>query len=86
MASEKPILFPYGTASGRPSPIVPVGLLINGQWQVVEFYVDSGAFYTLVHAQFAIDSDMEWKRGRKVFAQVGDGSLIPIFYIRFRCR
>jgi len=41
--------------------------------------VDSGAFYPLMHAQFATDFGFDFRSGRKMFVQVGDGSLIPLY-------
>jgi len=79
MAGHKLIVFPYSLAGGRLSPMAPVGFNLNGHWHVAELYVDSGAFYTLLHAQFAVDFGLDFKTGRKVFVQVGDGSLIPVY-------
>ena len=84
MATLRPIVFPYGLVCGRPSPVATVGLFINGRWRVVELYVDSGAFYTLLHVQFATDFGLDYKRGRKVFAQVGDGGLIAVYLHKLR--
>jgi hypothetical protein len=78
MKSQRPIVFPYGLSDGRLSPLVAVGFCFNGRWRVAQLYVDSGAIYTLLHAQFAVDFGLDFKQGRKVFAQVGDGSLIPV--------
>src|SRR6266536_4487382 len=79
MPSKKPIVFSYKPAGGRLSPVASVGVNIGNHWRVVELYVDSGAFYTLMHAQFATDFGLDFKTGRKIFAQVGDGSLIPVY-------
>lgn len=59
--------------------MVTVGLLINERWRALELYVDSGAYYTLLHAQFAADFGLDPKRGRKVLVQVGDGAFIPVY-------
>lgn len=82
MTRRQTYLFPYKAAAGRPSPVVSAGLCVAGKWHAVEFYVDSGAFYTLMHATHAVDYGLEFKQGRRVFAQVGDGSLIPVFLHR----
>ena len=84
MASRQPIVFAYKPAGGRLSPMAPVGILVNGKWRVAEFYVDSGAFYTLLRAEFATSFGLDFKRGHKVFAQVGDGSMIPVFLHKLR--
>jgi hypothetical protein len=77
-SSSRVSVYPYGLANGRLSPMVPAGLCIQGRWQVAELYVDSGAYYTLMHAQFATTFGLDFKKGRKVFVQVGDGSMIPL--------
>lgn len=76
---SKPIVFPYKISGGRLSPMVSVGILLGGHWRVAEFYVDSGAFYTVMHARFATDFGVDVTTGRKIFVQVGDGSLIPVY-------
>ena len=62
--------------------MVAVGLFVVGQWRAVELYVDSGAFYTLMHATLAVDYGLDFKKGRRVLVQVGDGSLIPVYLHR----
>lgn len=81
---SNPIVFPYKNAAGKPSPIVSVGIEVNARWHVAYLYVDSGAFYTLLHAQFALDYGLDFKRGSKTYAQVGDGSLIPVYLHRLQ--
>ncbi len=66
-------------AGGRLSPLIPVGIYVGQQWRMASFYVDSGAFYSLMHARFAAALGMDFTSGRKIFAQVGDGSLIPVY-------
>jgi hypothetical protein len=79
MSSPRTFLFAYKAAAGRPSPVVSAGLCVAGKWRAVELYVDSGAFDTLLHAAHAVDYGLDFKKGRKLYAQVGDGSLIPVF-------
>lgn len=79
MASHRLIVFPYGMVCGRPSPVATVGIFVTGRWRVVELYVDSGAFYTMLHVHFATDFGLDYKQGRKILVQVGDGSLIPVY-------
>lgn len=74
--------YPYDLASGRLSPMVPAGICVAGRWRVAQFYVDSRAFYTLAPARHAMDYGLDFKKGQKVLAQVGDGSLIPVFLHR----
>jgi hypothetical protein len=82
MAPRSTVVFHYKPAGGRLSPVASVGLQINSKWTVVETYVDSGAFYTLFNAQLGKNLGLDLYKGRKVLAQVGDGSLIPVFLHR----
>ena len=82
MDATGPTLFPYRSVAGRLSPIIPMAIALNGQWQAADLYVDSGAFYTLVHAQLAVAYGLDFRKGRRLNVQVGDGSLIPIYLHR----
>ena len=75
----KPVVFPYKLIGGRWSPMISAGIRVRDGWQPVEFFVDSGATYTILRAQAARDVGLDFASGRKVFAQVGDGSLIPVY-------
>jgi len=75
----KTIVFKYRPLSNRFSPVIVAGLQMGTQWRVAEFYVDSGAAFTIMRAQFALDCGLDYTKGRKVFAQVGDGGFIPVF-------
>ncbi len=59
--------------------MISAGLRLQEEWWPVELYVDSGATYTILRTRVAEDADFDYQRGRKVHAQVGDGSLIPVF-------
>lgn len=80
----KPIIFKYKLVAGRWSSMVSAGLELAGIWQPLEMYVDSGAAYTILAPQFAQELGFDWTTGPKIFAQVGDGSLIPIWLHRLR--
>jgi hypothetical protein len=79
MTAAKPVIFPYKLLGGRWSPLISAGIQWREKWQPVEFYVDSGATYTILRARIAADAGLDFASGRKVFAQVGDGSLIPVY-------
>jgi hypothetical protein len=51
-------------------------------WRPVDTYVDSGAGYTTLHSNVADRAGFDYRRGTLSYAQVGDGSLIPIFVHR----
>ena len=84
MRRHTTVIFPYRIAGGRPSPMVSAGRCLANRWQVAQLYVDSGAFYTVMHAQFAVEAGLAFKQGRKVLVQVGDGSLIPVYLHKVR--
>jgi len=79
MLPWRPTVFPYKIVGGRWSPMISAGLWLQGRWRPIEFYVDSGAAYTIVRAKVAEDVGFDYRKGRKVFVQVGDGVLIPVF-------
>jgi len=78
MATSRTIVFRYKIAGGRPAPMVSVGLKLGDVWRPVEFYVDSGAAYTILRSKVADDVGFHWQSGRRILAQVGDGGLIPV--------
>ncbi|MGA2462837.1 MAG: hypothetical protein ABSH06_00595 [Thermodesulfobacteriota bacterium] len=41
--------------------------------------MDSGAAYTLLHAQMAGGVDFDYRAGERVYLQVGDESFIPVY-------
>lgn len=41
--------------------------------------MDSGAAYTLLHAQMAEGIGFDYRAGEQVYLQVGDGSFIPVY-------
>lgn len=73
------IEYKYAVVAGRRSPLISLGIGSNGRWQRVAAYVDSGAFYSVFKAGFAGALGIDWQKGERVYVQVGDGGLIPIF-------
>jgi hypothetical protein len=59
--------------------MISVGLHLEGAWRPLELYVDSGAAYTILRAKVAEDAGFGYQKGTKVFVQVGDGAMIPVF-------
>ena len=41
------VQYPYMVITGRPSPLIPLGVGYQGTWQRAQAYVDSGAFYSI---------------------------------------
>lgn len=79
MAVTRLTVFPYKLIGGRWSPMISAGIRLRREWRAVELYVDSGASYTILRAKVADETGFEYAAGRKVFVQVGDGAMIPVF-------
>jgi predicted aspartyl protease len=79
MASSRPILFPYEILHGRWSPMISAGICLHSHWKSIHLFVDSGATYTILRPKLAEELGFDWRKGRKVMVQVGDGSLIPVY-------
>ena len=74
------IVFPYKSYRGTYSPIItfeahgPKGSLI------IEAYVDSGAFCTILSSREAIRLGIDYQSVKPAFVIVGDGSYMPVYY------
>lgn len=78
----KPIVFEYKRVRGHLLPLIPLGLRLDRRWYPLEAYVDSGATYTLFHAGIAEGAGFDYRAGRLIYVQVGDGSSIPTYLHR----
>ena len=76
------VTFRYKPMLGRLSPTATLGLCVGGTWRRADFYVDSGAAYSMVHGDFARDCGFDFESGTRLEVKVGDGTLIPIFLHR----
>ncbi len=76
------VVFRYKSMLGRLSPTATLGLCLNDTWRRVDFYVDSGAAFSIVHGDFARDAGFDFSTGERTLVKVGDGSLIPVFIHR----
>lgn len=74
-----PIRFPYTLVRGRREPIIALGLKLSGGWQRVDFYVDSGAAYSIVSTQLALAVGFDYRVGQRASIQVGNGHCLPIY-------
>jgi hypothetical protein len=72
-------VFRYKSIRGKLAPLITIGMKLKGIWYPIEVYVDSGAAYTLLHAQMAEGVDFDYRTGERVYLQVGDGSFIPVY-------
>ncbi|MBM4331157.1 MAG: hypothetical protein FJ117_08000 [Deltaproteobacteria bacterium] len=59
--------------------MITIGIKLGEIWYPIEVYVDSGAFFTLLHAQIAEGVGFDYRSGNNVYLQVGDGSFIPVY-------
>ena len=70
--------FPYIFLEGRYLPIVPIELK-GEEWIELHAYVDSGASFSILHADIADILGIDYKIGEKTFMTVGDGARIPVY-------
>jgi predicted aspartyl protease len=76
-------IFRYKSFRGRLVPLITIGIKMDAVWYPVEVYVDSGAAYTVLHAQIANGVGFDYRTGNRVYLQVGDGSFIPVYLHEF---
>jgi len=74
-----PEIYYYKLLRGRLAPLITIGVKIGDMWYPMEVYVDSGAAYTLLHAQIAEGVKFDYRSGKCTYLQVGDGSFIPVY-------
>lgn len=51
----------------------------SGEWFGFHAYLDSGAFYSVFHADYIKVLGLKLENGRKIFLTVGDGAQIPAY-------
>ncbi len=73
------IYFPYQRIGERLEPIIPLGVKLGKFWRPLNFYVDSGATYTIIHARIAQETGLNYLQSRPLPIRVGNGSLIYIY-------
>lgn len=70
------MIFPYLDDE----PVVPLTIQgKNGEWLEFFAYIDSGAWFSVFHADYAGVLGLQIDRGRKIFLTVGDGAQIPAY-------
>lgn len=81
-AAPRRVEFQYlKDASGRYAPIVYLQVRAKNRWLYLQAYVDSGASWTIFHADVAQLLGIKLSRTRRQTMSLGNGSVIPI-YIR----
>jgi predicted aspartyl protease len=79
--------FPYlKDAAGRYAPIVYLQVWTGNRWLYLQAYVDSGASWTIFHADVAQLLGIKLSQGRRRYMALGNGSVIPITLHRIRVR
>ena len=59
-------------------PIITLAIRYD-RWYPVEAYVDTGATYSVFTTQVAHRMGLDYRTGRRIFVQVGDGGFIPVY-------
>lgn len=72
-------VFRYKPFRRYPAPIITIGVRLEATWYPIEVYVDSGAAYTVLHAEIATGVGFDYRTDEQTYLQVGDGSFIPVY-------
>ena len=79
--------FPYlKDAQGRYAPIVYLQVWTGNRWLYLQAYVDSGASWTIFHADVAQLLGLGRSRGRRRYMSLGNGGVIPVVLQQVRVR
>jgi len=79
--------FPYlKDAAGHYAPIVYLQAWTGNRWLYLQAYVDSGASWTIFHADVAELLGMKLSKGKRRYMALGNGSVIPIVLQRVHVR
>ena len=73
------VTYRYKQLKGLRVPIVTPAIRYGERWHPLEAYVDSGATYSVFTVQVADRLGLDYRSGRRLYVQVGDGSFIPVY-------
>jgi len=73
------VIYNYKRLGDIRVPIITLAIKYGDRWYPVEAYMDSGATYSVFTAQVANRIGLDYRTGRRIFVQVGDGSFIPVY-------
>lgn len=73
------IKFPYTVHKGIKLPYIPLSLKFGKTWRRFWTFVDSGSTFSIFKASEIDDLDFNFKTGKLLNVQVGDGGFIPIY-------
>ena len=90
-ASKRPtprrVEFPYlKDATGHHAPIVYLQAWTGNRWLYLQAYVDSGASWSIFHADVAQLLGLKPSRGRRLAMAMGNGHTISVMMHRVRVR
>ena len=71
--------YPYATYKGKTLPIIPIELKVMDEWIFFDAYVDSGAAFSIFHADIAEILELDVDKGKESHVIVGDGSKMNVF-------
>lgn len=73
------IKYPYTAHRGLALPYIPLSLKIGKKWRRFWAFVDSGATFSIFKSTEIEDLDFDFKTGKLLKVQVGDGGFIPVY-------
>ena len=73
-------------AAGRHAPIVYLQVWTRNRWLYLQAYVDSGAAWTIFHADVAQLLGIKLSKLKRRYMALGNGSVLPVFLARVRVR
>ncbi len=73
------MVYPYKRNAGLHVPFITFAVQYQQKWFATEAYVDSGAVYSVFSSTVADRMGLNFRNGRRILIQVGDGGLIPVF-------
>ncbi|MDP2753314.1 MAG: hypothetical protein Q8P40_02860 [Nitrospirota bacterium] len=76
------IEFDYIPFKGIYVPMIPVKIRSGDIWFERWAFVDSGATYSIFHPKELTGTGIDYKQGKKMMIVVGDGSFIPVNFIK----
>ena len=86
-ASAKRFTFPYlNDLSGRAAPIVYLQVWTGNRWLYLQAYVDSGASWSIFHADVAQLLGIKLAKSPRRYMTLGNGSVIPVYLHSLRVR
>lgn len=71
--------FPYTVHKGLSIPYIPLTLKIGKTPRRFWAFVDSGSTFSIFRVSEILDLDFDYRRGKRVNVQVGDGGFIPVY-------